>query len=172
MSITNNISFKNNDRIKQFGKTEDGRLIVGVKDIDNGNYIKSTIPEDKFDEFEKFTNETQDKYEKYLKNHFQKGTQLIYKINICAAAIGGAIGATCMKNSSRAKTFFGTLGGAFAGVIVASTAVAGFLVSKLVAFAKMGKTLDLKPYKEENISPTTKNEIETTANNSTEITTK
>lgn len=172
MSITNNISFKNNDRIKQYGKTEDGRLIVGVKDIDNGNYIKSTIPEDNFDEFEKFTNETQDKYEKYLKNHFQKGTQLIYKINICAAAIGGAIGATCMKNSSRAKTFFGTLGGAFAGVIVASTAVAGFLVSKLVAFAKMGKTLDLKPYKEENISPTTKNEIETTANNSTEITTK
>ena len=172
MSITNNISFKNNDRIKQYGKTEDGRLIVGVKDIDNGNYIKSTIPEDNFDEFKKFTNETQDKYEKYLKNHFQKGTQLIYKINICAAAIGGAIGATCMKNSSRAKTFFGTLGGAFAGIIVASATVAGFLVSKLVTFAKMGKTLDLKPYKEENISPTTKNEIETTANNSTEITTK
>lgn len=172
MSITNNISFKNNDRIKQYGKTEDGRLIVGVKDIDTDKYIKSTIPEDKFDEFEKFTNETQNKYEKYLKNHFQKGTQLIYKINICAAAIGGAIGATCMKNSSRAKTFFGTLGGAFAGVIVASTTVAGFLVSKLVTFAKMGKTLDLKPYKEENISPTTKNEIETTANNSTEITTK
>lgn len=172
MSITNNINFKSNDRIKQYGKTEDGRLIVGVKDIDNGKYIKSTIPEDNFDEFEKFTNETQDKYEKYLKNHFQKGNQLIYKINICAAAIGGAIGATCMKNSSRAKTFFGTLGGAFAGVIVASATVAGFLVSKLVAFAKMGKTLDLKPYKEENISPTTKNEIETTANNSTEITTK
>lgn len=172
MSITNNISFKSNDRIKQYGKTEDGRLIVGVKDIDTGKYTKSTIPEDKFDEFEKFTNETQDKYGKYLKNHFQKGSQLIYKINIAAAAIGGAIGATCMKNSSRAKTFFGTLGGAFAGVIVASATVAGFLVSKLVAFAKMGKTLDTKPYKEENISPTTKNEIETTANNSTEITTK
>lgn len=172
MSITNNISFKNNDRIKQYGKTEDGRLIVGVKDIDTDKYIKSTIPEDNFDEFEKFTNETQDKYEKYLKNHFQKGNQLIYKINICAAAIGGAIGATCMKNSSRAKTFFGTLGGAFAGVIVASATVAGFLVSKLVTFAKMGKTLDLKPYKEENISPTTKNEIETAANSSTEITTK
>ena len=45
MNKINNISFQNNDRVKKFGKTDDGRLIVGVKDIDSDNYIKSTIPE-------------------------------------------------------------------------------------------------------------------------------
>ena len=75
MNKINNISFQNNDRVKKFGKTDDGRLIVGVKDIDSDNYIKSTIPEKNYDSFEEYVNNVQGKYGKLAKNNLQKGSQ-------------------------------------------------------------------------------------------------
>lgn len=69
MNKINNISFQNNDRVKKFGKTDDGRLIVGVKDIDSDNYIKSTIPEKNYDSFEEYVNNVQGKYGKLAKNY-------------------------------------------------------------------------------------------------------
>lgn len=148
MSGINNISFQDNDRVKQFGKTDNGRLIVGVKDIDTGKYVKSTIPEEKFDEFERFSNETQDKYGKICKNNFQKGAQMVYVANISGAILGGAIAATCLKKASKTKTFFGAIGGAFAGVVTSSAIISGVIIAKIVKMAKTAKNLDVKPYHE------------------------
>ena len=45
MNGISNISFQNSSIVKQYGKTDDDRLIVGVKDIDSDNYIKVINPE-------------------------------------------------------------------------------------------------------------------------------
>ena len=74
-----------------------------------------------------------------------------------------------MKKASRTKTFFGTLGGAFAGVIVASTAMAAILISKLANFAKKAKIIDIRPYQEQNVTPKNENKAETKKNDNNEI---
>lgn len=144
MGIINNISFQNNDRVKQFGKTDDGRIVVGVRDIDSGKYVKSTIPEENFDEFERFSNETQDKYGKICKNNFQ----MVYAANISGAILGGAITATCLKKASKTKTFFGTMWGALAGVVASNVIILSVIIAKIANFAKTAKNLDIKPYHE------------------------
>ena len=97
MNSISNISFQNSSIVKQYGKTDDDRLIVGVKDIDSDNYIKSTIPEENYDQFEEFANNTQNNYGKYLKDHGRKGSQLLYAVNIACASLGSSICATCLK---------------------------------------------------------------------------
>ena len=101
MNKINNISFQNNDRVKKLGKTDDGRLIVGVKDIDSDNYIKSTIPEKNYDSFEEYVNNVQDKYGKLAKNNLQKGSQALYAINIAAATIGAANYKSMMQHKDK-----------------------------------------------------------------------
>lgn len=146
MNKINNISFQNNDRVKKFGKTDDGRLIVGVKDIDSDNYIKSTIPEKNYDSFEEYVNNVQGKYGKLAKNNLQKGSQAIYAINIAAATIGAAISATCLKQTSKVKTFFRTIGGALAGVLASSVIIVTVIIHKILNITKTAKTLDIVPY--------------------------
>lgn len=148
MNGISNISFQNSSIVKQYGKTDDDRLIVGVKDIDSDNYIKSTIPEENYDQFEEFANNTQNNYGKYLKDHGRKGSQLLYAVNIACATLGASISATCLKKASKTKTFFGTIGGALAGIGTASVVMAGALIAKLVKMNKTAKSLDIRPYKE------------------------
>lgn len=146
MNKINNISFQNNDRVKKFGKTDDGRLIVGVKDIDSDNYIKSTIPEKNYDSFEEYVNNVQGKYGKLAKNNLQKGSQVLYAINIAAATIGAAISAACLKQTSKVKTFFRTIGGALAGVLASSVIIVTVIIHKILNITKTAKTLDIVPY--------------------------
>ena len=148
MSKVNNISFQNNDIVRQYGKTDDGRLIVEVKDIDSDNYVKSTIPEENYDEFVECTTNIQGKYGKYLKNHAKKATHLLYLTNIAAATLGAAIAAVCSKKSSKTKTFFKTIGGALAGVVTSSVVIAGVIINKIHNMYKTMKNLDMRPYKE------------------------
>lgn len=135
-------------KYEKFGKTEDGRVIVGVKNEKTGEFDKVTIPEENYDQFEEFANNTQNNYGKYLKDHGRKGSQLLYAVNIACATLGASISATCLKKASKTKTFFGTIGGALAGIGTASVVMAGALIAKLVKMNKTAKSLDIRPYKE------------------------
>lgn len=133
-------------KYEKFGKTEDGRVIVSVKNEKTGEFDKVTIPEENVDQFEEYVNNVQDKYGKLAKNNLQKGSQALYAINIAAATIGAAISATCLKQTSKVKTFFRTIGGALAGVLASSVIIVTVIIHKIINITKTAKTLDIVPY--------------------------
>ena len=149
------VSSANNQPIPQivyekFGKTEDGRVIVGVKNEKTGEFDKVTVPRENIDKFEKFLNKTNDFVN--VGNKFKDNTatmQTIYAKNIIGAMLGGAITATFMKTTSKIKKFFGVTAGALGGVMLSSILIIAGIIKKVDGLAKSAidiKKLDIQKY--------------------------
>lgn len=149
------VSSANNQPIPQivyekFGKTEDGRVIVGVKNEKTGEFDKVTVPGENIDKFEKFLNKTNDFVN--VGNKFKDNTatmQTIYAKNIIGAMLGGAITATFMKTTSKIKKFFGVTAGALGGVMLSSILIIAGIIKKVDGLAKSAidiKKLDIQKY--------------------------
>ena len=149
------VSSANNQPIPQivyekFGKTEDGRGIVGVKNEKTGEFDKVTVPGENIDKFEKFLNKTNDFVN--VGNKFKDNTatmQTIYAKNIIGAMLGGAITATFMKTTSKIKKFFGVTAGALGGVMLSSILIIAGIIKKVDGLAKSAidiKKLDIQKY--------------------------
>lgn len=139
-------------KYEKFGKTEDGRVIVGVKNEKTGEFDKVTIPEENVDKFEKFLNKTNDFVN--VGNKFKDNSnamQTIYAQNIIGAMLGGAITATSMKTTSKIKKFFGVTAGALGGVMLSSILILAGIIKKVNGLAKSAnnlQNLDIQKYEE------------------------
>lgn len=140
-------------KYEKFGKTEDGRVIVGVKNEKTGEFDKVTIPEENVDKFEKFLNKTNDFVN--VGNKFKDNSnamQTIYAQNIIGAMLGGAITATFMKTTSKIKKFFGVTAGALGGVMLSSILILAGIIKKVNGLAKSAnnlQNLDIQKYEEQ-----------------------
>lgn len=139
-------------KYEKFGKTEDGRVIVGVKNEKTVEFDKVTIPEENVDKFEKFLNKTNDFVN--VGNKFKDNSnamQTIYAQNIIGAMLGGAITATFMKTTSKIKKFFGVTAGALGGVMLSSILILAGIIKKVNGLAKSAnnlQNLDIQKYEE------------------------
>lgn len=136
---------------QRFGKTPEGRVIVGVKN-DKGGYDKVTVPEENVDKYEKFLDKTNNfiSLGNKLENN-QKFMRTLYGINLTGAIVGGALTAIKMKTTSNAKKFLGVALGSMAGVVVAGGSVIVGLMAKTQGyFYSVGETrkLDIQKYNE------------------------
>lgn len=139
-------------KYEKFGKTKDGRVIVGVKNEKTGEFDKFTIPEENVDKFEKFLNKTNDfvNVGNKLKDN-SNAIQTIYAQNIIGAMLGGAITATFMKTTSKIKKFFGVTAGALGGVMLSSILILAGIIKKVNGLAKSANNLqklDIQKYEE------------------------
>lgn len=154
MSEISNVNSQSIPQVKyeKFGKTEDGRVIVGVKNEKTGEFDKVTIPEENVDKFEKFLNKTNDFVN--VGNKFKDNSnamQTIYAQNIIGAMLGGAITATFMKTTSKIKKFFGVTAGALGGVMLSSILILAGIIKKVNGLAKSAnnlQNLDIQKYEE------------------------
>lgn len=139
-------------KYEKFGKTEDGRVIVGVKNEKTGEFDKVTVPEENVDKFENFLNKTNDFVN--VGNKFKNNPnamQTIYAQNIIGAMLGGAITATFMNTTSKIKKFLGVTAGAIGGVMLSSILILAGIIKKVNGLAKSAndvKKLDIQKYEE------------------------
>lgn len=142
MTEINNLQTINNQRFKPIGKTDDGKVIVNVKNLADEGYTRYIVPDENIDKFEKATNNFQDKYRPFAENHYSKGNKVLHMTAVAGATLGGAVAAACLKPNAKAMgKFLKVAGGALAGWVTATIVLGAVVLKDVIGYGKTIKKL-------------------------------